>query len=385
MRRVAIVLAVVGLLFNNHAIAQSVSPFLSSNPIALALTIGQWLIKDLRKVYYIQVKSTAETIELARAEGFKYAVSQAVGTLVLAETVVKNNELNRKDIIQYSSGYVEDFKVLQEIQLDGGVQIIMDVWVSDSKIADRLLYVSKGNSIIDGAKASTQHQTLISEKNNGDKLLEAVLNDFPERAFDVVVGKTTWRTVGRSLEIYIPINLSWNEVYINAIYEILIATRNDKRSLQEYVNRSPYVVMIKKKSDLLKTYAGYSDSSKSDMIEKAVRLNDPMILLHVKNNSSEIIYSQCFKIEHMRGGYYGDSTIFGHYGADRGEIPQGQFFSIRPPDATVGIYGDYKLDRTIRLVIDGPNNIVENMKAIEVKVVKSNECPIPKLKPKKFR
>jgi phosphatidate cytidylyltransferase len=63
---------------------------------------------------------------------------------------------------------------LQEIQVDGGVQIIMDVWVSDSKIADRLLYVSKGNSIINGAKASTQHQTLISEKNNGDKLLEAV-------------------------------------------------------------------------------------------------------------------------------------------------------------------------------------------------------------------
>ena len=128
MRQIAILLAIVCLLLNSYGMAQSISPFLSSNPITLALTIGQWLMKDLRKVYYIQVKSTAETIELARAEGFKYAVSQAVGTLVLAETVVKNNELNRKDIIQYSSGYVEDFKVLQEIQVDGGVQIIMDVF-----------------------------------------------------------------------------------------------------------------------------------------------------------------------------------------------------------------------------------------------------------------
>jgi hypothetical protein len=76
----------------------------------------------------------------------------------------------------------------------------------------------------------------------------------------------------------------------------------------------------------------------------------------------------------MRGGYYGDSTIFGHYGADRFEIPQGQFFSTSPPDATVGIYGDYKLDQTIRLAIEGPNNAVENMKAVEVRIKKSNEC-----------
>ena len=87
----------------------------------------------------------------------------------------------------------------------------------------------------------------------------------------------------------------------------------------------------------------------------------------------------------MKGGYYGDSTIFGHYATDRGDIPQGQFFSIRPPDATVGIYGDYKLDRTIRLAIDSPNNIVENMNAIEVKVVKSKQCTTSNLKTKKFR
>jgi hypothetical protein len=76
----------------------------------------------------------------------------------------------------------------------------------------------------------------------------------------------------------------------------------------------------------------------------------------------------------MRGGYYGDSTIFGHYGPDRFEIPQGQFFSTSPPDATVGIYGDYKLDQAIRLAIEGPNTIVENMKTVEVRIVNNKEC-----------
>jgi len=99
-----------------------------------------------------------------------------------------------------------------------------------------------------------------------------------------------------------------------------------------------------------------------------------MVLLQIKDPANVVIYTQCFKLEHMRGGYYGEPTIFGHYAADRFEIPGGQFFSISPPDATVGIYGDYKLDQTIRLAVEGSNTIVENMKVVEVRIVNNKEC-----------
>lgn len=375
MRRYALVLVVVGLVVVNHVKAQPIATLLIPNPIAVALSIGQWLMKDSRKVYYIQVQSTAATPALARVEAFKLAVSQAVGALVLAESEVKNNELIRKDIIQYSSGYVEDFKIIQETQVDGGVQIIMDVWVSDSKIADRLLYVSRGDNVIDGTKASTQHQTLLNEKTNGDQLLATVLNDFPARAFDVFVNKTQWRTVGRTLEIYVPISIVWNSAYINALYEVLMATREGNNSLdQKHGKRYSSVVMIKRKSDFLKTYAAFSDPYKPEMIEKALLSSNPMVSLQIKDATKSVIYTQCFQLEHMRGGYYGDSTIFGHYAADRFGVPQGQFFSTSPPDATVGIYGDYKLDQTIRLAIEGSNSIVESMKVVEVKIVNNIEC-----------
>lgn len=375
MRRYALALGMVGWMAFSAVQAQPIPTYLIPNPIAVALTIGQWLMKDSRKVYYVQVKSTATTPAMARAEAFKLAVNQAVGTLVLAESEVKNNELIRKDIIQYSSGYVEDFKVLQEFQVDGGVQIVMDVWVSDSKIADRLLYVSKSNNIIDGTKAATQHQSLLNEKNSGDRLLAAVLNDFPARAFDVTVDKTQWRTTGRTLEIYIPISIGWNSTYINALYEVLLATRDGNNSFdQKYVKRYASVVMIKRKNDFLKTYAAYNDLYKADMIEKALISSDPMVILQIKDSANSVIYTQCFKLEHMRGGHYGEPSIFGHYAADRFGIPQGQFFSISPPDASVGIYGDYKLDQTIRLAIEGPNTIVENMKTVEVRIVNNKGC-----------
>lgn len=375
MRRYALAFGVVGLMVLSTVQAQPIPTYLIPNPIAVALTIGQWLMKDSRKVYYVQVKSTATTPALARAEAFKLAVNQAVGALVLAESEVKNNELIRKDIIQYSSGYVEDFKVLKETQVDGSVQIVMDVWVSDSKIADRLLYVSKGNNIIDGTKAATQHQSLLNEKTSGNRLLDAVLNDFPARAFDVSVDKTQWRTTGRTLEIYIPISIGWNSTYINALYEVLMATRDGNNSFdQKYVKRYPSVVMLKRKGDFFKTYAAYNDSYKAGMIERALISSDPMVSLQIKDTANVVIYAQCFKLEHMRGGHYGEPTIFGHYAADRFEIPGGQFFSTSPPDATIGIYGDYKLDQRIRLAIEGPNTIVENMKAVEVSIANNKEC-----------
>jgi len=34
----------------------------------------------------------------------------------------------------------------------------------------------------------------------------------------------------------------------------------------------------------------------------------------------------------------------------------------------------HKLDQTIRLAIEGPNAIVENMKAVEVRIVNNKEC-----------
>ncbi len=367
------------VIFPFSAHAQNVLSLVTPNPLTIALSVGKWLIKDSQKVYFVQIESTAATAAQAREEGFRLAVRQAVGNLVVVETEVKNQQLVRNEIIQYSSGYIQDFKIISESQDGSMTRVVMDVWVSDSKIADRLLYVSKGNNIIDGNKASTHHQSLLNEKISGDKLLTIVLNDFPERAFDIIVHKTQWRSVGRTLEIFIPISISWNTAYINALYEVLIATRESDNSLdQKYGKRHSSVVMLKRKSNFFKIYAAYSDSHKAKMIENVLILSDPMVSLKIKDAANSVIYTQCFKLEHMRGGYYGEPTIFGHYPADRFDIPQGQFFSTSPPDATVGIYGDYKLDQTIRLVVEGQNTILENMKAVDVRIANKKECIFPK-------
>jgi hypothetical protein len=116
------------LCFTVTAKAQNLSG-LAPNPLTIALTVGKWLVKDSQKAYYVQVESTASTPAQARTEGLKLAVSQAVGTLVVAESEVRNQQLVRNEIIQYSSGYIQDFKILSESQVGPMSRVVMDVWV----------------------------------------------------------------------------------------------------------------------------------------------------------------------------------------------------------------------------------------------------------------
>ncbi len=156
MRLHAHFFAIALYAFSLTSHAQNALSVITPSPLTIALTVGQWLIKDSQKVYFVKVESTASTPAQAREEGFRLAVRQAVGALVVAETEVKNQQLVRNDIIQYSSGYVQDFKILSESQVGSMSRVVMDVWVSDSKIANRLLNVSKDDGSIDGEKSAVQ-------------------------------------------------------------------------------------------------------------------------------------------------------------------------------------------------------------------------------------
>ena len=51
------------------AIVASATP--SYTPLSIALSVGQWLTKDTKKVYYVQVEATADNLEAARQEAFR--------------------------------------------------------------------------------------------------------------------------------------------------------------------------------------------------------------------------------------------------------------------------------------------------------------------------
>ena len=76
--------------------------------------------------------------EKAAQNAFSQAIEQTVGVLVDAETVVKNDQLIRDEILTYSRGYVEKYEIVKRWQEDGLHHATIRASVARDKLVEKL-------------------------------------------------------------------------------------------------------------------------------------------------------------------------------------------------------------------------------------------------------
>jgi hypothetical protein len=191
-------------------------------PWSLGIHLFKWMNKDDKKVLYVEVTAEGADLEKARQSAFRMAVERAVGVIVSSETEVRDQRIRRDDIITYASGFVNDYKLVDQIQRGGRTLVKMQVWVSHSGLRDRLLNESRGSGQIEGGRISEQIQSFQHSRQSGDRLLESVLADFPQRAFDIVM-KPTQVVVDndRRMHLIVPFDITWNGHYVNSLKEAI--------------------------------------------------------------------------------------------------------------------------------------------------------------------
>jgi hypothetical protein len=297
---------------------------------------------------------------------------------------VKNQQLVRSEIIQYSSGYIEDFKILSETQVGSMTRVVMDVWVTESKIADRLLNVSKADGVIEGEKSAAQYRSNLNQMQSGDRLLEMILNDFPSKAFDIKAGKSVVTMPGRGVQIRIPINISWNKEYISSLTEVLDKVRQGRTA--NYFRGPDWAAVIryKNKSDWGMSTASFRDTVKLELLESNLIKSEPLIKLAIKDEAGNHLFEQCFRHPGLSGSYLGEPVSLIGYVKDPYGNTADQFFSYggefgertNLKSADLSIFGDFK-DEPV-LVIDLPPNIalerLGSMNNTEISIVRRRSC-----------
>lgn len=190
--------------------------------VGTVLSIGQWVIQSNKKLFYVEVESTASNFQDARAEGFRLAVEHAVGSLILSDSVSENLRLTQNQIITYASGYVDRYEIVQRSTFDNQVRLNMRVWVAHSGIADRLLNQSKDAGAVEGSTIAAQAATITHQRQTGDRVLQTVMADYPHRAFNVQMEST--RVVydsNRQVQLQVPFVVEWNKTYLSSLEEAL--------------------------------------------------------------------------------------------------------------------------------------------------------------------
>jgi hypothetical protein len=164
---------------------------------------------------------------------------------VATQTQTQNQRLTRDEIINYSSGFVDRFEILEQQDQGNRVQLKMRVWVAESRLAHRLLGQSYDSQQVPGGRIGAQVETLLEERQQGDRLIEAVMQDYPHRAFDVKVGKSRVKFDDyRRASIITDVTIRWDRRFTDAVRDTLRRTRDPAKHAwvyQQAVGREPTI------------------------------------------------------------------------------------------------------------------------------------------------
>lgn len=299
----------------------TVSAVLSVIRIALNLGSG--------KQDYIQVdvQSSSSTFDGAKQQGFRTAIEQSIGTVVASQSQSQQQRLVRDEIITYSSGFVDRFEIIDQQVDSSGIRLKMRVWVAESRLAHRLLGRSIDNRAVNGAQLGAQITTLIQERQSGDRLIETVMVDFPERSF-LVESKTS--------------KIKFDD-YRRAILEVLVELRWDENwinSLTEAIRRT-------------------QDPANSWLVYNTVNRINPMIKLSLVDAHGAELFKQC------QGWVMTRSQVSYHY-------PNRFMLDVQRDQLIID--KKYYLQGTISINLGQDTSLIERINQINLSVVPATKC-----------
>lgn len=287
-----ILIAATALIVSFAALAQNqVVELLRPSPWTIGIVLGKWVIKDQKKIFYVEVTAQANNLESARESALRMAVERAVGTVISSEKEVQNYQLQRNEIITYASGYVDNYELVQQQTVGNQTQVQMRVWVSHSAISNRLLNVSRDDGSVEGGKISEQIRSVQRERESADRLLSTVLTDYPRRAFDIRLEPTrVIMTDQRQGELHIPFVVSWNSHYVNSIAEV-VTRINQKTDCNKWFRQCTGASMITVAGEGV----GYFDDTRAyDLMHREMVLSQPQIQILIRDQFGTVQFRQCY-------------------------------------------------------------------------------------------
>jgi hypothetical protein len=257
---------------------------------------------DKKNPGYIRAMGTGETVEIAKNDAFKNAITTIVGTAVLSEKEAANNKMVRDDLINYSAGYIDKYEIVDTIERPNGTVIIIDIIVTSSKIHERLLNSSQKEKQIDGDRLSTQYSTYLNEQQTGDRYLNAILVDYPKRAFEIKQGNHEFKVDNnRNSVLIVPFELKWNYRYLIALSEALTQVQHGDKSSPNRIT-----VHIKEPGSFFhkKNTHYFNDAIKFNQVKNTFN-SDITLQLKINDAAGNTVFAECYQ---PSGNFAGNTT-----------------------------------------------------------------------------
>lgn len=303
---------VLGLSMFSALAFASIPDWLIPSPITIALQVGKWMLTQDTKeeVYYIRVQSKGATETEARNEAFRLAIDQAVGSLLVSETKIINDDVSR-ELINYSSGYIHDFEYVNIYRGAGEIVLQVDVWVQKSKIAERISLKNQTQGELEGGRMAESFRSLQQQYVAGDQLLQFILNDFPERAINIQITNIEYINEQRVPVLKVNFDVWWKLEYIQSLEEVLQTVAEKRRTSRDgnglgITIKGPYHCDGYFCDD--RHYA--TDQARQDLVWQGLEGKKTQVLISILDVHNQTVYKTCGWWDNMQGNAYGRNQLF---------------------------------------------------------------------------
>jgi len=267
-------------------------------PLSVVVAVGRWIVNlsNKQKVYVITVQCQGNTESQARQNCFQLAIEQAVGSLLLSETHVRDGRMVRRDIYDYSSGYIDNFKVLTKQTHDEQVILTMEVTVAGSRIADRIVTKASDTATINGDQLATATTTFLEQQRKGTQVIATVAKDFTAQAFNIkVIKMDVMQNSARGVDVRLEYDMSWNWKYLQSLNEVLKVTAEDVSDSDPLIFK---VVANMKNPDQFLFGTMYKhnfrDAAKFAVLEQHMVKVKPALRVDIFDDNNLLVHRQCW-------------------------------------------------------------------------------------------
>lgn len=287
------------------------------------LFVACMFISNIAFAGNITVTGSGQTLDEAKHQAFRKAIELHIGATVLSDIETQNFNRVKDDIYIYSSGYVDDYKILRQETVNNKIILLLEVSVSESKIKNRIISVGKSSTDFDNNKHAAQINTYVQTKLAGERLLLKHLDGYPKKAYLI---KQLPYTISldkyRNPILNIPYQLSWNYDYIKTLKEILDTIEDGSNGLMKN-SEAAIVIMVKDPKDWIlgeRTTHRFNDLNVVTLFHDSMNgRNQVRIILRLKDIYNNDVAAACYAPYFIsgNGAFYNTGplrvkTIFGN-------------------------------------------------------------------------
>jgi hypothetical protein len=229
----------------------------------------------------------------------------------------------------------------------------MQVWVSHSALRDRLLNESRGAGQIEGGRISEQIQSFRHSRESGDRLLESVLADYPQRSFDITVEPTRVQVdAQRNAYLHVSFVMAWSAGYVKSLQEAIkaINQRTDCGGWFSICNNPESVISV----GSITSY--FDDQVAFDLMHRHMLISRPVVEITLLDTNSRAVLRECWDFHPLTQNEYTNTPLV-DLGGNRVKIlPGGR-----------GVRGDIFMPLSALPT--------KSLDRVDVRAIRSAQCP----------